>query len=180
MSVLKKTALGLSIVALTAFGVRAQSANQLAFNDNPKAKTALAEKKVLNAPVVQEHSGGSGRAFGASFDDNIAVHVFHGKNDPISGYRYAKGFANGFASREKTGNKPIYVTATFQDGAYSGPTFVNILIDGEEWEFEGEQDLSPQLAGKLLPTIMNDYVREHGHGKIIPEDQNIVMVASLN
>ena len=128
MNMLGKTALGLSITVATAFGAHAQDDSQYVLNGN--AKTETVTNTVLQAPVVKENYN-SGKAQRASFDGNIAVHIFQSKHDSISGHSYAKTFANGFASCEYTHNKPIYITATYRDGGTTNKeTYVNIFIDG--------------------------------------------------
>lgn len=67
MNALQKTALGLTFLATTAFSARAQSGNQLAFNDN--AKSAVVSNEALtnytsairgNASAVGTHTHRSG------------------------------------------------------------------------------------------------------------------------
>ena len=144
-----------------------------------KAPKAHLVKHVLDAPVIKKHQGDYA-AMKGSRGGNIAVHIYHAKGDPISGERYAKGMAKGFASPEKTGNKPIYITATYEDNCDDIPkSYVNVYIDGVTWKYNGNDNLSPQLAGKLAPQIMQDYVDEFGYGNIITEEQSPSITATL-
>jgi hypothetical protein len=180
---LKKKAIGLSLIALSAFGtLKAQTSNDnlLAFNDKANPKTEVkAENNKLTAPVIKSGTS-SFDAAKASRNGNVSIIVAHGKNDPISGERYAKGFANGFASADKTGNKPIYITAVHREVNGDASTYVEIFIDGKLWDYKDHAQLSPKDAGYLLPTIMNEYVKEHGHGKILPVDVKPVLIATRN
>ena len=120
----------------------------------------------LTAPVVKPGES-SYDARKASQNGNIAVIIAHGIDDPISGERYAKGFANGFARADKTGNKPIYITAVYREVKGNAPTYVEIFIDGLKWDYKDHFQLSPSDAGRLAPIIMNEYVAKHGTSKII-------------
>lgn len=173
----------LSLIALACFGtLKAQTSNDnlLAFNtvSNPKTEVIKAETN-LTAPVVKSGTS-SYDAREASFNENLAVIIHHGKNDPISGERYAKGFANGFASAEKTNNLPIYITAVHNDDAYEGPTYVEVFMNGQLWDYKDVAQLSPSDAGRLAPVIMDEYVKKYGRTKILPAKVKPVKVASLN
>jgi len=153
-------------------------AQSMAHNSGDAAYAHVVKQK-LNAPVVKAHTGDGAAMFGSAHG-NIAVHIYHSKDDPISGYRYANGFANGFATSEKTGGKPIYVTATYEDGLDIEQSYVKIYMNGYAWEFNGNKRLTPQLAGQLLPQVMADYVEDFGSSNLIPEGQTPVMAASVN
>ena len=135
-------------------------------NQTVKTENVTEKGQPLTAPIVEEHKGDF-KAMMSSADKNISLHVYQSKNDPISGYRYARGFANGFASPEKTGDKPIYTTDTYEDGLDIPQSYVRIYIDGEAWTYDGSSKLSPQLAGMLLAQILDDYVVEHGTDKLV-------------
>lgn len=167
MSALKKTAIGLSLIALSVFGAKAQNANDNALAFNEKAKSGVLTKKNLTSPVVIEaESSYEGET--ASYDKNISVVIYHAKTDQISGNRYANGFAKGFTSAEKTNGKPIYATASFIPEARDNGTLVVFYMNGDIWSYKGKDSFSPSTAGKLLPIFMDDYVTKFGNGKILP------------
>ena len=178
MRALKKTVAGLSLIALTAFGANAQNANdnKLTFNDS--AKTGLLEKKDLTTPVIQKVETSYG-AVSSSWDKNVSVMIFHGKNDQISGERYAKGFANGFASSEKTNGNPIYATANYVPEFTDGNTYVSLYMDGNTWKYKGKSVFTPKAASMILPIFMADYVEKFGAYKILPDNVKPTLVTSL-
>lgn len=159
----------LSLIALGVFGtVKAQTSNdnKLAFNGKAKT-TKFTDNKDLTAPVVKKGAS-SAAAETASENGNLAIIIHHGKNDPISGERYAKGFAKGFESPQKTNNRPIYITAVHNDNAYDGPTFVEVFMNGQKWDYKDQYQFTPSDAGRLAPVIMDDFVKKYGSKKILP------------
>lgn len=188
MNAIKKTTAGLTLIALTAFGGQALAQSNdntngkgaLAFNDTNKATTELvSEKKKMNAPVVMEFKSAA-EARRSSKPMNIAIHIHQDANDPISGFRYARGLANAATMNEKTGNRPMYITATYEEGASSVGSFVSVFVNGKLWEYEGSAVLSPQVVAQLLPILMFEYEKEFGKSNFIPEDVTPQLVASLN
>lgn len=199
MRALKKTAIGLSLIAL-AFGAKAQNANdnRLAFNGASGAKTEVPTKKAnLNAPIVKQASS-TYDAVVDSRGENLSLILIQAEKDPISGERYAKGFANGFTDREKTAGNPMYVTANYlpkEDGLST--SFGMVFMDGAHWRYNGPDMIVGDGANQstikngqdsftifelsyLIDDIMKDYVKKFGHSKIIPEGQKAAFVASLN
>ncbi|MEP2025833.1 MAG: hypothetical protein ABJH98_10680 [Reichenbachiella sp.] len=155
-------------------------ANSNELKAQSKMDTMKKESSLLTAPnpIVAP----SGEALKASVEaPKISVIININENDPISEDRYAKGFANGFASREKTGDKPIYLTAVSVDERHDRATSVSFLINGHyykyEWqpshgeaaqEFDGKGVFPVDFGSKLIPLVMNKYVADHGYAYIIP------------
>lgn len=159
----------LSLIALGVFGTaKAQTSNdnKLAFNDNAKT-TKITNDNELTAPVIKRGQSGFD-ASEASENGNLAVIIHHGQNDPISGERYAKGFAKGFESPQKTNNRPIYITAVHTEVNGTAPTYVEIFMNGQKWEYKDQYQFTPSDAGRLAPIIMDDFVKKHGSKKILP------------
>lgn len=186
MNKLQKSTAGLTVIALTVFGGQALAQSNdntsgqgtLAFNNTAKAEL-VAETKELNAPVVMPFES-SALAERSSFGENISIHVHQDANDPISGFRYAKGLANAATEAEQTGGRPMYITATYEDGASSVGSFVSVYVNGKLWEYENSTVLSPQVVAQLLPILMFEYEKEFGKDNFIPEDVTPQLVASLN
>ncbi len=183
MNAIKRTTAGLTLIALTAFGGQtlAQSSdNALALNTSNKAKIELvSEREVLTAPVVLPYSS-SAEAQRSSKPMNIGLHIHQDAKDSISGFRYARGLANAATEAEKTGNRPMYITATYEEGASSVGSFVSIYVDGKPWSYEGNTALSPQVVAQLLPILMYEYEQSFGKDNFIPEDVTPQLVASLD
>ncbi|MEQ9264167.1 MAG: hypothetical protein RLN81_03035 [Balneolaceae bacterium] len=183
MNRIQKTTTGLTLIALTVFGGQAlaqSNDNTLAFNTSNKAKAELtSEKKKLNAPVVMPYLS-SAEAQRSSKPASIGIHIHHDADDPISGFRYARGLANAATEDEKTGNRPMYITATYEESASSVGSFVSIYVDGKPWSYEGNTALSPQVVAQLLPILMYEYEQSFGKDNFIPEDVTPQLVASLD
>ncbi len=175
MNKAKNLALATTLALGGIFSGKAQT-NDLAMANVPASSRASINSN-LTQPDVRAHKG-DGKAMQASFDGNIAIHTFHSKHDPISGFRYARGLANGFASRDKTGNNPIYITSTHQDNLDIPNTYSYVYINGITWKFEGNDVLSPKFIGQYAPLIMADYVKAHGKDKLIPINQEPNLIAS--
>lgn len=177
----KKIATGLAALGLIfALNAKAQSTandNRVAFNGASGAKTEITKKRdPLTAPIVKE--GGPYDAIVASWDKNVSVMVYRDKNDSVQGELYAKSFANALAQSDKTGGRPIYATVVHKTGDYEGRSFVEFLIDGETWDYEGQDGFFPGDGWKLLPLVMKDYTDEHGYSKIIPETQKPTLIVA--
>lgn len=188
MNKLQLSTAGLTLIALSTFGASAYGQSNdnkgqgtLAFNNNTaKAKTErVAETKELNAPIVMEFES-SAIARESSWNENIGIHIHHDKNDSISGYRYAKGFANAATMSEKTGKRPMYVTATYTEDASKVGSFVVVYVNGKRWEYEGINRFTPQDLGKILPVLMYEFEQQFGSKKFIPENVTPQLVASLD
>jgi hypothetical protein len=131
---------------------------------------AFAQNKTTNndltAPVVKTATN-SFAAEKASRNGNLAVIIHHGKGDPVSGEKYAKGFANGFADPKATNNKPIFISAFHTERNGPAPTYVEVFMDGQKWNFKDHYQLTPSNAWKLKPLIMKEFTDLHGTSKII-------------
>ena len=171
----KKAAL---LLALTlSFGAVATNANDNGDKDNKNNTEATSENK-LDAPVIKE--GNAHTAAKASLNKNVAVFIQMGKDDPISGDRYAKTFANGFANREYTKGLPMYVTVVISDEVKNGPTAVAFFSDGGFEDYKGAEFHEPSFGTKLIPVVASDHVKENGYDNVIPETETPVVVASIN
>lgn len=188
MNKIQKATTGLTLIALSAFGMNAHAQSNdntkgqgaLAFNNTTKAKTELvSEKKELNAPVVMPYLS-SAEAQRSSKPANIGIHIHHDADDPISGFRYARGLANAATEAEKTDNRRMYITATYEEGASKVGSFVAVFVNGKRWEYEGVKRFTPQDLGKILPVLMYEFEQQFGSEKFIPEDVTPQLVASLN
>ena len=187
MNAIKKTFIGASIITLPFLGGNAFAQNTsgkglgtIAFNANNKAKTELiSEREVLTAPVVLAYSS-SAEAQRNSKPASIGIHIHHDADDPISGFRYARGLANAATEAEKTGNRPMYITATYEEGVSKVGSFVSVYVNGMLWEYENSTVLSPQVVAQLLPILMFEYEKEFGKDNFIPKDVTPQLVASLN
>jgi hypothetical protein len=187
MNALKKTFIGASIIALplvsgSAFAQNNNSKGKesLAFNTSSKAKTELvSEKKEMDSPIVMEAEN-SFQAELHSHNERIAIHVHQDPSDPISGYRYARGLANAATDSSKTGNRPMYIFASYKEGTSSVGSFTSIYIDGIPWSYKGEETFSPHVVGQLLPVLMYEYEQEFGTDRFIPENVTPQIVASLD
>lgn len=152
----------LAVISFSRLKIQPPRPNILAFNTASEIKP----ENHINAPVIKQGTS-SFDAAKASRNGNLAVIIHHGEDDPISGLRYAKGFVIGFASSEKTNNKPIYITAIYKDKAYEGPTFVEVFMDGKKWDYQENFQFSPYDVGRLAPIIMNEFVKVNGSSKIL-------------
>lgn len=179
----KKIATGIAALGLIfALNAKAQSTandNRVAFNGASGAKTEVTKKRdPLVAPVVKEAKRYD--AASASLDENVSVMVYRDTTDSVAGELYAKSFANALAQSDKTGGRPIYATAVYKTGDYKGQSFVEFFVDGELWDFKGQDRFTPGDAWKLLPFVMKDYTDEHGYSKIIPETQKPTLIVASN
>ncbi|WP_339608497.1 hypothetical protein [uncultured Roseivirga sp.] len=179
----KKIATGLAALGLIfSLNAKAQGTandNRVAFNGASGAKTEITKKRdPLVAPVVKE--GGSYDAALASWDKNVSVMVYRDSTDSVAGELYAKSFANALAQSDKTGGRPIYATAVHMTGDAKGQSFVVFFVDGEQWDFKGQDRFTPADAWKLLPFVMKDYTDEHGYSKIIPDTQKPTLIVASN
>ena len=173
---MKKKAAILLALALT-FGAVATNANDNGDKDNKNNTEATTENK-LDAPVITE--GKFSSAARASLHENVSVFIQMGKDDPISGDRYAKAFANGFANREYTNGLPMYVTVVVSENAKDGPTMIAFFSDGGLEDYKGAEFHEPSFGTKLIPVVASDHVKENGYGNVIPETETPVVVASIN
>jgi len=188
MNKIQKATTGLTLIALSAFGMNAHAQSNdntkgqgaLAFNNATKAKTELvSEKKELNAPIVMEYES-SAEARRNSKPERIAIHIHQDSNDPISGFRYARGLANAATEAEKTGNRRMYITATYEEGSAQKGSFVSVYMNGKKWNYQGVERFSPKDLWTILPVLMLEYEKEFGKDNFIPEDVTPQIVASLD
>jgi hypothetical protein len=121
----------------------------------------------LTAPIVKTAKS-SFDASEASRNGNVTVIIHRNINDKISGERYANVFAQGFASPQKTNNRPIYVTAFHSEFDGKAPTYVEFFMDGQKWDYKNQYVFRVGDAGRLLPAVMKDYVEKFGSEKILP------------
>ncbi|MEO1253535.1 MAG: hypothetical protein AAFY41_01435 [Bacteroidota bacterium] len=180
MNALKKTAIGLSIIAMTAFGDKAFSQsndNLLAFNANAKKVEANTVASRLNAPVVKP--GNHNDVYEASKGKRLAIHIRGGKQGERSALETAKILANAFADRRFT-DKPMYITATYEESGKDQPTGVSIFMDGVRYSKNGVGGFLPRQVGGAIDIIAEDFVDEHGNHLVIPEGVEPTVVASLN
>ncbi len=180
MNALKKTAIGLSMIAMSAFGDKAFSQsndNLLAFNSEAKKTEIKATAKPLNAPVVKQ--GDFNDVYEASKGKRLAIHVYGGEKGDRSAEENAKILANAFADRRFT-DKPMYITATYEESGKDQVTAVAIYMDGVRYSKAGTSAFLPRQVGGAIDVIAEEFVDEHGNHLVIPEGVTPTIVASLN
>lgn len=168
MNVLKKTAIGLSIVATTAFSAQAQTSddNLLTFNGASKAKTEAMTKAVANALILKKGSSGEARTVSMKYNA-LVLHVSGGTKDKYSAEAYAKMLQIMFNDPKRT-DYPTKISVLFEESGDDLPTGVFAFINGYKFDkngggyYSGDGVFTAAEIVKWIPQITKQHATVNG------------------